>query len=213
MYIIMKKTLLLFVGITLFISCKSGKNQSSKNSSELNELVSVMQGHYSSEIQSKEDKDYYNISLRMTPIWKEKGNYLFVEQAIFDKQDKPYRVRVYRVTQKSENEFISEIFTIKNEKDWIGKWATPKDYDKLTESDIELKEGCQVTLKRDGKNKFFGATGDKTCPSELRGASFANSIVTVTQNEILSWDQGFDKEGKQVWGATKGGYRFIKMKE
>jgi hypothetical protein len=46
----------------------------------------------------------------------------------------------------------------------------------------------------------------------LRGASFANSIVTVTQNEILSWDQGFDKEGKQVWGATKGGYRFIKMK-
>ena len=79
MYIIMNKTLLLFAGFTLFISCKSGKNQSSKNSSELNELVSVMQGHYSSEIQSKEDKDYYNISLRMTPIWKEKGNYLFVE--------------------------------------------------------------------------------------------------------------------------------------
>ena len=76
-----------------------------------------------------------------------------------------------------------------------------------------MKEGCQVTLKRDGKNKFSGATGDKTCPSELRGASFANSIVTVTKNEILSWDQGFDKEGKQVWGATKGGYRFIKMKE
>lgn len=213
MYIIMKKTLLLFTGITLFISCKSAQNQSSKNSSELNELVSIMQGHYSSEIQSKEDKDYYNISLRMTPIWQEKGNYLFVEQAIFDKQDKPYRVRVYRVTQKSENEFISEIFTINNEKDWIGKWATPKDYDKLTESDIELKEGCQVTLKRDGKNKFSGATGDKTCPSELRGASFANSIVTVTKNEILSWDQGFDKEGKQVWGATKGGYRFLKMKK
>ena len=41
MYIIMKKTLLLFAGITLFISCKSGQNQSSKNSSELNELVSV----------------------------------------------------------------------------------------------------------------------------------------------------------------------------
>ena len=41
MYIIVKKTLLLFAGITLFISCKSGQNQSSKNSSELNDLVSV----------------------------------------------------------------------------------------------------------------------------------------------------------------------------
>ena len=68
MYIIMKKTLLLFAGITLFISCKSGQNQSSKNSSELNELVSIMQGHYSSENQSKEDKDYYNISLRIVKV-------------------------------------------------------------------------------------------------------------------------------------------------
>jgi hypothetical protein len=206
----MKKILILFAGITVFLSCKSGQNQSSKNSSELNEIVSIMQGHYSSEIQSKEDTDYYNISLRMTPIWKEKGNYLFVEQAMFDTQDKPYRVRVYKVHQDGE-QFISEIFTIKNEKDWIGKWATPESYDKLTQSDIELKEGCQVTLKRESKNKFSGATGDKTCPSELRGASFANSIVTVTKNEIVSWDQGFDKEGKQVWGATKGGYHFIKM--
>jgi hypothetical protein len=208
----MKKILLVFAGITLFLSCKSSQNQTPKNSSELNELVSIMQGHYSSEIQSKEDKEYYNISLRMTPIWKNKGNYLFVEQAMFDKQDKPYRVRVYKVHQDGEN-FISEIFTIKNEKDWIGKWANPKEYDKLTEADIELKQGCQVTLKREAKNKFSGATGDKTCPSELRGASFANSIVTVTKDGIISWDQGFDKEGKQVWGATKGGYHFIKMKE
>lgn len=208
----MKKTFLLLAGLALFISCKSTQNQSSKNSDSLNELVSIMQGHYSSEKQSIDDKDYYNISLRMTPIWKEKGCYLFVEQAIFDKQDKPYRVRVYKITQKSENEFMSEIYTIKNEKDWIGKWATPEAYEKLTDSDIELKQGCEVVLNRVEKNKFTGSTGDKTCPSELRGASFANSKVTVTKNEILSWDQGFDKEGKQVWGATKGGYHFIKIK-
>lgn len=208
----MKKTFLLLVGVTLFISCKSSQNQSSKTSSDLNELVSIMQGHYSSEKQSKADEDYYNISLRMTPVWKAKGNYLFVEQAIFDNQDKPYRVRIYKVHQEG-NHFISEIYTIKNEKDWIGKWATPKEYDKLTEADIELKEGCQVTLKREGKNKFVGSTGDKTCPSELRGASWANSKVTVLENQILSWDQGFDKDGKQVWGATKGGYEFIKIKD
>lgn len=206
----MKKALFIVAAMVLLISCKSGQNQSN-NSKELQELVTVMQGHYSSEKQSVVDKDYYNISLRMTPIWKAKGNYLFVEQAIFDKQDKPYRVRIYKVSQRG-NDFISEIYTLKDEKAWIGKWATPEAYDQLTEADIELKQGCEVTLKRIGKNKFEGATGDKTCPSELRGASWANSKVTVTETQILSWDQGFDKDGKQVWGATKGGYEFNKIK-
>ena len=209
----MTKTLLLVAAFLVLVSCKSAQNATSNDSSALNELVSIMQGHYSSEKQSKTDADYYNISLRMIPIWKQKGHYLFVEQAIFDKQDKPYRVRIYKVSQRNDNEFISEIYTLKNEKDWIGKWATPEVYDQLTENDIELKQGCEVVLKRDGKNKFTGATGDKTCPSELRGASWANSKVTVLENEILSWDQGFDKEGKQVWGATKGGYQFIKIKK
>lgn len=204
----MKKTIVLLVAILLAVGCKTSQNQS--DSTELKELVSIMQGHYSSEKQALADKDYYNISLRMTPIWKSKGNYLFVEQAIFDKQDKPYRVRIYKVSQRG-NEFISEIYTLKDEKAWIGKWATPEVYDQLTEADIELKSGCEVVLKRTGKNRFEGATGDKTCPSELRGASWANSKVTVTKNMILSWDQGFDKDGKQVWGATKGGYEFIKI--
>jgi len=204
----MKKTIVLLVAILLAVGCKTSQNQS--DSTELKELVNIMQGHYSSEKQALADKDYYNISLRMTPIWKSKGNYLFVEQAIFDKQDKPYRVRIYKVSQRG-NEFISEIYTLKDEKAWIGKWATPEVYDQLTEADIELKSGCEVVLKRTGKNRFEGATGDKTCPSELRGASWANSKVTVTEKTILSWDQGFDKDGKQVWGATKGGYEFIKI--
>ncbi|GAA4038455.1 hypothetical protein GCM10022386_25430 [Flavobacterium cheonhonense] len=204
----MKKTIVLLVAVLLTVGCKTSQNQS--DSTELKELVSIMQGHYSSEKQALADKDYYNISLRMTPIWKSKGNYLFVEQAIFDKQDKPYRVRIYKVSQRG-NEFISEIYTLKDEKAWIGKWATPEVYDQLTEADIELKSGCEVVLKRTGKNRFEGATGDKTCPSELRGASWANSKVTVTENTIHSWDQGFDKDGKQVWGATKGGYEFIKI--
>ncbi|WP_412465131.1 chromophore lyase CpcT/CpeT [Flavobacterium mekongense] len=204
----MKKAIVLLTTILLTTACKTTQNQS--DSKELKELVSIMQGHYSSEKQALADKDYYNISLRMTPIWKSKGNYLFVEQAIFDKQDKPYRVRIYKVSQRG-NEFISEIYTLKDEKAWIGKWATPEVYDQLTEADIELKSGCEVVLKRTGKNRFEGATGDKTCPSELRGASWANSKVTVTKNTILSWDQGFDKDGKQVWGATKGGYEFIKI--
>jgi len=169
-----------------------------------------MQGHYTSEKQSISDESYFNISLRMTPIWTDKGNYLFVEQAMFDKQESPYRVRVYKVYQRN-NEFVSEIYTLKNEKEWIGKWNNPKVYDALTEADIELKSGCEVVLQQNTDGTFSGKTGEKTCPSELRGASYASSIVTVTPTQIISWDQGFDKQGKQVWGAEKGGYVFEKI--
>ena len=212
----MKKIIIVTALFVLLLSCKTTQNSTkilNKNSKEIIELITIMQGYYSSQKQALNDTNYFNISLRMTPIWKEKGNYLFVEQAIFDKQNKPYRVRVYKVTERNQNKFISEIYTVKNEKDWTGKWTTPEAYDKLTEADIDLKKGCEVVLQRNGKNKFVGSTGDKTCPSELRGASFAKSKVTVLKNQILSWDQGFDKEGKQVWGATKGGYEFVKMKE
>ena len=205
----MKKTIILLTFISLFISCKSSQDNTSSTSKEMSELVNIMQGSYSSEKQSIVDTTYFNISLRMVPIWKNKGHYLYVEQAMFKKQEKPYRVRIYKLTQKGDA-FISEIHTLKNEKEWIGKWKTPEVFDALSENDIELKQGCAVTLKRIGKNKFIGQTGDKTCPSELLGASYASSKVTVSKNEILSWDQGFDKTGKQVWGAEKGGYHFLK---
>ena len=177
----------------------------------LDELVSIMQGSYNSSKQAAADTTYYSISLRMVPIWKEKGHFLYVEQALSAKQDKPYRVRIYKLGQRGANEFVSEVYTIKNEKDWVGKWKTPEAFNNLNIGDIELKQGCEVVLQRLERNKFSGKTGEKTCPSELRGASYATSKVTVTPTQILSWDQGFDSNGKQVWGAEKGGYVFDKL--
>jgi CpeT protein len=215
----MKKTILFISLLVIAIGCKSSQSSgsdvtASKNVEDtpLKELVSIMQGNYSSEAHSKRDTTYYNISLKMIPIWKNKGNYLYVEQALVKKLDKPYRVRIYKLSQRNNEEFVSEIYTIKNEKKWIGKSNNPQAFNNLPESDLELKNGCEVILKRAGRNKFIGITGAKSCPSELRGASYATSKVNVYEDKIISWDQGFDKSGKQVWGATKSGYEFIKLK-
>jgi CpeT protein len=55
-----------------------------------------------------------------------------------------------------------------------------------------------------------GATNEQDCSSQLRGASYATSKVQISPGRIESLDQGFDSNGKQVWGATKGGYIFKK---
>ena len=167
-----------------------------------------MQGSYNSETQAKADSTYYNISLHMYPIWKEKGNYLYVEQALNSMQNKPYRQRVYKVTRLNDSVFSSVIYTIPNDSLWIGKWKNPADFDKITSEDILIREGCEVLLKRLGKNHFKGKTGVGTCKSSLHGASYATSEVEIMKGKIISWDRGFDANDKYVWGAEKAGYVF-----
>jgi len=69
-----------------------------------------------------------------------------------------------------------------------------------------------VILRKTADGVFEGSTVGKGCASELRGASYATSEVRITPEQLLSWDRGFDAQGKQVWGATKGGYVFKKIK-
>jgi hypothetical protein len=182
-----------------------------KEDKELNELFALMQGSFNSENQAKQDSSYYNISLHMYPIWKDKGNYLYVEQALNSMQQRPYRQRVYKVTRLNDSIFSSAIFTIPYDSLWIGKWKTPEDFDRISPEYLVERTGCEVLLKRLGDNRYKGATGIKTCKSSLRGASYATSEVEITSQQVLSWDRGFDSIGNHVWGAEKAGYIFDKL--
>jgi hypothetical protein len=211
-----KKIILIFILSVLVLNCKNNENHENSSNSvsdeELGELFSLMQGSFNSEKQAKSDSTYYNISLHMYPIWKGKGHFLYVEQALASMQDKPYRQRIYEVKHVNDSVFSSAVYTLKSDSLWIGKWKTPKAFDSLKISDINLKEGCEVMLKRLGENHFKGKTGENTCPSSMRGAAFAGSEVEIFKDKIISWDRGFDDEGKYVWGAKNGGYIFEKIK-
>ena len=147
----------------------------------------------------------------MYPIWKDKGHFLYVEQALNSMQDQPYRQRVYEITRITDSTFSSAVYTLPNEKEWIGKWKTPKSFDQISKSDLILRDGCEVILKRLDKNHYKGSTGENSCNSSLRGASYATSEVEITEGTIISWDRGMDRDGNQVWGAEKGGYIFNKI--
>ena len=58
---------------------------------------------------------------------------------------------------------------------------------------------------------FRVSTKDRDCISNLRGASYATSEVTIKNDRIFSWDRGLDTNDDQVWGAEKGGYIFLKI--
>ena len=81
-----------------------------------------MQGSFNSEAQVTEDSTYFNISLHMYPIWKDKGNFLYVEQALNNKQNKPYRQRVYELTRLNDSIISSAIYKLPADSLWIDKW-------------------------------------------------------------------------------------------
>ena len=71
--------------------------------------------------------------------------------------------------------------------------------------------GCGVALTIQEDGSYTGNTEPEACSSTLQGATWASSIVTLTEDRVESWDQGWDDAGNQVWGATAGPYIFDRL--
>lgn len=195
------------------IQCTAGKKSAKSKDKNLDLLIQYMVGDFSSKDQSLRDSAYFDIRLHIRPIWLEdKGNHwLYVEQATAAAESKPYRQRIYKVERDGMDGFKSVVYTLPDQANWAGKYKTPEAFQTLKPTDISLRDGCTVFLKLQQDGTFSGATQGLGCESTLRGAKYASSTVTITPKMLLSWDQGFNEKGEQVWGATKGGYEFIKM--
>lgn len=206
----MKQFLLLtavfFISFTL-------KGQQKVTEKDLLELTNRMVGAFTSEAQSKSDTDYYNIHLHMAPIWTDSkdGYWLYVEQAVARALTKPYRQRIYHVYQQDEFTLVSKVFELNSPMRFAGAWNNTGLLAGLSADSLIDRQGCSIFLKKDKDGNFAGATPGKECLSSLRGAAYATSEVVIYADKLVSWDRGWDKNDKQVWGAEKGGYRFIKQ--
>lgn len=177
----------------------------------LEALAVTMAGSYTSAAQAKEDSGYFNIELEMVRIWPKRkdGAWLYVEQAAAESKAKPYRQRVYRLTEVNDSTFRSEIFTIRHGERFFGAYKDFALLAQLHPDSIDVMEGCAITLRRH-KGIYSGSTNGRDCPNSRNGAAYATSEVTIRSDRMVSWDRGYDASGRQVWGAEKGGYVFMK---
>lgn len=180
-------------------------------------LKGMLVGSFSSAEQAAQDPEYRDIRLHMTEIWRERndGPWLYVEQAMAGMP--PYRQRVYRLSQLSGTMFQSAIYELPGSfedvvKNFAGAWKEPRLLANLSPRDLVQRDGCEVVLKYDASTRSFrGSTLGANCPSSLRGSTYATSIITLQDGVLVSWDRGFDARNEYVWGATKGGYRFVRQ--
>lgn len=177
------------------------------------EVAVWMMGNYSSSAQAKSDpENFKSVVLHIAPIWVERidGRWLYMEQAMADTPDKPYRQRVYRIMDEAGG-VENMVFELPGEPlRFAGAWKDTDRMNQLMPQLLTPLEGCSVHLKRTGNAEWTGGTGDQLCESALRGATHAHSQWWLKAGELRTWDQGFDASGKQVWGTANGPYIFIK---
>ena len=202
--------LLMFaLGLTL-TAC--GESQDS----DLDQLVAMMTGSFSSQAQAEADTNFLDIRLEMKPIWTDrtdagKGHYLYVEQAAAWALDKPYRQRVYHLTAAGDGVYSSKVYALPDPDAAIGAWKLDQPLADVTAADLVERDGCAVYLRRQGNGTFQGSTRAKECTSSLRGATYATSEITIGADEVLSWDRGWNDKDEQVWGAEVSGYVFKRV--
>jgi hypothetical protein len=177
---------------------------------DLSLLSMWLTGDFWSGEQAEDDPAYFDVRLHMARIWPKRtdGYWLYVEQAMATGEDKPYRQRVYRVHRVAADTLASAVHTLPDEARFVGAWRSPRALDGLAPDSLDLREGCTIYITRADEKTFRGETRGKGCASTLKGASYGTSEVVIRADEVVSWDRGFDAEGNQVWGATKGGYVF-----
>ncbi len=209
----MNKFYVLIGLLILAFSCTNrGLVKKELQDDQLNTLVNLMSGDFSSREQAENDTLFYDINLVMYPIWKNdpKSKWLYVEQAVTKYIKKPYRQRVYKISNLGNGLFESEIYKLANPDNFIHGWEQPDVFNQINSDSLIIREGCAVFLRKNKDNCYTGSTKDKACKSTLRGAAYATSEVTICSGQVISWDQGWDTNDEQVWGAETEGYIFKK---
>jgi CpeT protein len=180
----------------------------------LDALARCMLGSFSSADQARADTNYFNIELEMARIWRSRpdGVWVYVEQARADAKHKPYRQRVYQLQQVDDSTFTSTVYSLDSAEWYVGGYKLTHLLDRTAPERLVPLEGCALTLhNRNGA--FVGATDGRSCRNSWGKASYATSEVIVQADRLISWDRGWNEAGEQVWGATQGGYIFVKTRD
>ncbi len=178
------------------------------------EVGTAMAGNYSNETQAKSDGKFESIVLHIRPIWVDRldGLWLYVEQSLATTPDKPYRQRVYQIVDGNDADSVeNRIYEIPGDpSQYAGAWKKDKPLNSLTAELLLPRAGCNLTLRRNASDAWIGSTEPNQCAASSDGSSYSMSSVTLTQQEIQSWDRSYDSKGTQVTGSTSGPYVFVK---
>lgn len=176
----------------------------------LDRLATLLTGTFSSADQALADKNFRHAVLRAVRIWPERadGPWIYVEQALPEALDQPYRQRVYQLATAADGALEVRVFTLDDPIKATGAWQKHAPLADFTPDHLTFNEGCTLFFRAMPDGSFVGSTRGNGCASDLRGATHATTDATLTSEAIVWWERGYNASGRQVWGSATGGYIF-----
>jgi hypothetical protein len=180
---------------------------------QVERLSALLIGNFSSADQAYADRSHRNATLRCARIWPERtdGPWFYAEQALQSAPEQPYRQIVYQLATTDDGTPELRVFTLLDPIALTNAWRDPLRFSKYAPSALLSQDGCTLALHALPDGSFRGATSGQGCPSDLNGAAYATTELTLTPDHIISWDRGYNAKGRQVWGPLNGGYVFKRV--
>lgn len=176
---------------------------------DLKEYVKRITGTFSTLEQHKEDSTFDNVVVYTKLIHKDKNSvyWVYTEQGEA-KNYIPYRQRVYEIALVDG--YIKLIIHYLND---ITKhsYFKPKTIKNITLANIKVKPGCDLCIRLRGDGVYSGQIGDKKCVATFRGSTYTTIDFLVYDDQVHSWERGWNDKDLQVWGSTKGYYIYKKI--
>lgn len=171
-----------------------------------NQMLSWMCGSFSSQNHADTTINQYivDVRLNMAQIWSNRNAgeniyWLYVEQAYASSLNSPYRQRIYKVMMDANGNISDEIYAIPLPANYLHAYNNPSLFNTLTESDLSIKDGCDVTFTWNSMGQYFtGVTTGHSClAAGVPGVTYITSDATLHQTYMTSWDRGYNASG--VW--------------
>lgn len=180
--------------------------------SALEHLAIFLTGTFSNSDQARGDQNFRDTRLHAAPIWTDRsdGPWLYSEQALSDAPEHPYRQSIYQLVARADGALEVRLFELPDPIAATGAWKDSTRLARLTAASLTPREGCTLILRLQPDGSFKGGTEGKGCSNDLRGASYSSTETTITYQQLITWERGYNAGGTQVWGSIHGGYIFKK---
>ncbi|KAK9120249.1 hypothetical protein Scep_018342 [Stephania cephalantha] len=212
------KSMVLIGGAFLLKNLSKSKARSRWDHARI--VADALTGDKFSQDQASRDPDnHFNLRMHICPAAEmvDGSRILYFEQAFARTPKKPFRQRFYMVKpcpkeMKCDVELNS--YAIRDSEEYKNFCDRSSDQRPRPEEVVRMSHEhlSTIYLKRCQLGKrclYEGSTPPGGFPSSWNGASYCTSDLSILKNnEILSWERGYDDNGKQVWGVKGGPYEF-----
>jgi len=154
-----------------------------------------------------DDDGASRMEMNQARIWPSKtdGIWLYSELLVVEADRKRVMHQlIYRAQDDPSGGILIDSYQFPGDPSrFTGAWRDPALFDRMDSFMLKAETGCAMRLHRMTGGTFEGATLGENCRTSRGGAVRLHETLTVGSLEILYGVEGFDAEGRSIFGAKQ----------